>query len=154
MYNPDPNAIKHEEIVFPYEDHFFDIVYLVSIFSHIVPPIKNYINEIFRVLKTNGKCMISVFLFQNNPSYLNGKWEEKFPKKNLSEIEINPDKDFFRVGNVENPDEWVIYDLDYLTTIFRNSGLELIKGPFWGNWSGNPNWLSHQDILVFQKINK
>lgn len=152
MYNPDPSAVKAEDLKFPYEAKFFDIVYLVSVFTHILPPsIKNYVKEISRVTKINGKCMISIFLLQNNPIYLKGNWKENVSLDRLGTVNENPDSRYFKIGNATNPEDWVIYDLDYLLNIFKDNGFELLMDPFWGNWSGYPNWLTHQDILVFEK---
>jgi len=97
---------------------FFDIVYLVSVFTHMIPPsIENYTKQISRVLKKNGKCLTSMFLLQNNPKHLKQEWTEKFPQPTLSKLEGNPLKDHFMVGNIKNPEEWVIYDLNYILSI-------------------------------------
>ena len=75
MYNPDPNALKPENVKFPYNDNFFDVVFLISVFTHMLPQsVENYVKEISRVIKTNGKCLLSVFLFQNNQKFLKTNW--------------------------------------------------------------------------------
>lgn len=152
-YNPDPNATKPENVKIPFEDNFFDTVYLVSVFTHMLPKsIKNYLKEFSRTMKPGSKCLLTAFLFQNNPNELNGNWKEKFAIKDLPKINDDPDNNYFRPGNINNPEEWVIYDLNYLKQLFEQNNLKLIRGPFYGNWSGNTDFLSHQDILVLEKL--
>jgi len=151
-YNPDPAAPKPEEFKLPYHDDFFDTVYLVSVFTHMIPPIANYVKQISRVMKNNAKCLISFFLLQNNPQYLKGSWKEKHKISDLAQISDNVDKKYFRSGNVKNPEQWVIYDLDYIKSLFEENKLQLVDGPYFGHWNNYPEWLSHQDILIFKKV--
>jgi len=48
---------------FPYDDAEFDMVFLVSVFTHLLPDeISNYIHECARVLRPKGRLVASVFL--------------------------------------------------------------------------------------------
>lgn len=56
LYNPDG---KHEasEYRFPFEDGSFDVVFLTSVFTHMLPEdVENYLREIHRLLKPDGRC--------------------------------------------------------------------------------------------------
>jgi len=151
-YNRDPKAVKPEHVRFPYNNEFFDVTYLVSVFTHMIPPkIQNYVKEISRVLKEGGRCFVTFFLLQNNSEYLKEGWEQKFVISDLHSLKTNDGKDSFRVGNKNNPEDWVIYDLDYIISLFRKHDMELVHGPFFGNWNNYPDWLTSQDILVFKK---
>ena len=44
-----------------------------------------------------------------------------------------------------------MYDLNYILSSFKKNGMDMIDGPYFGAWSGNPNWLTHQDILILEK---
>ena len=61
-YNPNGEigALKYK---FPYGNESFDVVYLGSVFTHMLPQdLENYLSEISRMLKPGGRCMISYFL--------------------------------------------------------------------------------------------
>jgi len=61
-YNPNGQH-KASEYKFPYENESFDFIFLTSVFTHILPQdLKNYFSEISRVLKRNGRCLITFFL--------------------------------------------------------------------------------------------
>ena len=151
-YNPDRDALRPENLKFPYDDDFFDVIYLNSVFTHLLPqPMNNYISEIARVLKDGKRCFATFWLSSANPENRDADWEEKRPFKGLHIMEENPEKDHFRVDNKEMPEDWVVYDLDYVLSRFKEAGMKLVHGPFFGVQSGNPEWLAHQDILVFEK---
>lgn len=152
MYNPDPKALKPEKVRFPYQDNFFDIVFLVSVFTHMIPPsIETYTKEIARVIKTKGKCLVTIFSLQNNPSYLKTKWGEKFPIETLHVLKSNTQKENFRVTHLDEPETAVMYDLNYVLQLFGKNGMKLIGKPYFGQWSGNPCGLTHQDVLILEK---
>jgi ubiquinone/menaquinone biosynthesis C-methylase UbiE len=47
---------------FPFADSSFDFVYLVSVFTHMLPAdMEHYLSEISRVLKPAAKCAVSFF---------------------------------------------------------------------------------------------
>ena len=152
MYNRDPTATKPEELIFPYDDNFFEVISLTSVFTHMIPPsIENYVKEISRMLKPKGRCLITMFLFQNNPTYLKKDFVEKIPLSKTYEIKNNSYKSIFRVGDFNRPEEFVIFDFKYIHTLFNKNGMELIGEPYWGAWSGNPNYLAGQDVIIFEK---
>ena len=48
---------------FPYEDGYFDVVFLGSVFTHMRPAdTAHYIHEISRVLKNGGRCFATFFI--------------------------------------------------------------------------------------------
>jgi len=61
LYNQQSNKAK--EYCFPYEDQKFDVVFLFSVFTHMLPEeIGHYLQEISRVLKIGGKCFATFFI--------------------------------------------------------------------------------------------
>ena len=61
-YNP-TGEYKASEYKFPYNDNYFDLVILGFVFTHMLPTdLENYLSEVSRVLKINGRCLISFFL--------------------------------------------------------------------------------------------
>lgn len=65
VYNKDYNphgAIRALEYRFPYADESFDFIFMTSVFTHMLPgDVKHYLEEIFRVLKQYGRCLITFF---------------------------------------------------------------------------------------------
>jgi len=65
QYNPE-GKILASEYVFPYENKSADIVFLTSVFTHMLPDdVAQYLSEIGRVLKDGGVLMCSVFLMDD-----------------------------------------------------------------------------------------
>ena len=62
MYNPDGN-IKTLDFVFPHKDQSFELVFLISIFTHLwAQKAGHYLVQISRVLKPGGRCLCTCFL--------------------------------------------------------------------------------------------
>jgi SAM-dependent methyltransferase len=52
---------------FPFDDHHFDVVFLGSVFTHMLPDgVAHYLAEIARVLKPDGLCISSYFLLNES----------------------------------------------------------------------------------------
>lgn len=61
-YTPD-SGIRPTDFRFPYRSRTFDFVFLTSVFTHMLPPdMEHYLDEIVRVLKPTGRCLITMFL--------------------------------------------------------------------------------------------
>ena len=62
---------KADKYKFPYNDNTFDFVFLNSVFTHMLSKdVENYLSEISRVLKKDGRCFISYFLLDSISSSL------------------------------------------------------------------------------------
>ena len=62
FYNP-KGSVKPSEYIFPFKDEEFDFVILGSVFTHMFSKdMEHYVDEISRVLKKNGKGLITCFL--------------------------------------------------------------------------------------------
>lgn len=62
LYND--SKVKAEKFKFPYPDNSFDKVFLFSVFTHMsVTEIANYLCEIKRVLKPEGLCLSTFFIY-------------------------------------------------------------------------------------------
>lgn len=151
LYNPSSDAPKDSEFIFPYPDNHYDLVFLTSVFTHMLPPgLKNYVGQISRVLKKGGKCFCTVFLFQNAPEKTDS-WQLSQLKQGLISIPSFEDSSFFKVNNPRRPEDMMAYDLEYLDGIFKKNGMTRSSSPYFGYWSGNPDFLSYQDIVIYEK---
>ena len=62
VYNP-TSGVLDTEYTFPFMDSDFDLVFLASVFTHMMPDgVAHYISEVSRVLKPSGRCVATFFL--------------------------------------------------------------------------------------------
>lgn len=141
-YNP---RGRHEaqDYRFPYEDESFDLVFLASVFTHMMPDeVDNYLSEISRVLRPGGRCLISYFLLNEESLRLieSGK----------SPLDFKPSTGVYRVVDLEKPEHAVGYDEEYILGLYEKHGLRP-SAPEYGSWCGRDRHLSYQDIVVIKK---
>ena len=140
-YNPHGKFPAHE-YVFPYESGEFDVIFLVSVFTHMLTDdVKNYIGEISRMLKPGGVCMVTTFLMDEGRES-NGL---SFPLNEQEHYFYNPDMPEVAVG----------YFLDFYESNFAQHGLTLKYAPKLGSWRNDPAIGTTsgfaQDALFFEK---
>jgi SAM-dependent methyltransferase len=143
-YNLD-GKIQAQDFQFPFDDEFFDFVFLTSVFTHMLSSdLENYLSEISRVLKPSGKCLITLFILNEeslNLIHLGQSTQEfKYNIGNCLTTDINdPEK---AIGYVEND----------ILGLFKKMKLNPIPPVYYGSWCGRTTYLSYQDIVVAEKI--
>ena len=139
-YNPRGKYIS-SEYKFPYEDRSFDFVFLTSVFTHMLPQdVENYLSEINRVLKTDKKCFITVFLLNEESSKLIGA--------KSSTIDFRFQLDGFRTVDKVIPERAVAYDEKFIRNLYEKYKLNIVEPIHYGNWCGRSNFLDYQDIII------
>jgi ubiquinone/menaquinone biosynthesis C-methylase UbiE len=144
LYNLKTNK-EAKNFIFPYKDNEFDLVILTSVFTHMMPEdVNNYLKEIFRVLKKDGKCFVTFFLLNDeikssieNRNYFNFPFKYdnyRLLDKNVKEANIAYEEDFL-VNNLFNNNKFRVERIDY------------------GWWSGKSreNALGYQDTMLLSK---
>lgn len=64
-YNPQ-GEVSASEFNFSFANQQFDVIFLVSVVTHILPPdLENYIEEVSRMLKPNGRLVFTTFLMDD-----------------------------------------------------------------------------------------
>lgn len=143
LYRLDTNE-KAAELKFPYENDAFDLVFLTSVFTHMLPnDVENYISEINRVLKKNKNCFATFFIIDDESA------------KSMKE---NGAKNFpFDMGNYSLMNKSVkeanvAYKKTYIINLLESYNFE-VTNFIRGNWSGieNSPLNEHQDIIIFKK---
>ena len=142
LYRLDTNE-KASELEFPYQDDSFDLVFLTSVFTHMLPlDVENYLKEIQRVLKKDKQCFATFFIIEKEtPTNTGGS--KNFPH--------HFGNYFLMDKSVKEAN--VAFKKSYIEELLKKNNLELthfIKG----NWSGEKNTLlnAHQDIVIFKKL--
>lgn len=140
-YNPE-GKFAASSYKFPYDDHSFDVIYLVSVFTHMLTDdVQNYIAEISRILKPGGVCMITTFLMDKGRetpgiSFPYQTQEHCYYDQALPEVAVG-------------------YYLDFYAKAFASHGLAQAHDTLWGGWRNSPDVVSTsgfpQDIIFFAK---
>jgi len=143
LYNK-TGLIKPEEIKFPYGDNRFDFVYLTSVFTHMAPDhICRYLSEISRVLKPKARVFMTCNIL-NKESIAN-------IDKGISSMHFKINDDGFGYLNPDARSDDIALPENWITTQCEKNNLKIVNNIFYGAWSGKPDGLSGQDVIVAEK---
>lgn len=127
---------------FPYANEKFDLVFLVSVFTHMLyKDVANYLSEITRVLKPGGRCAIS-FLILNDESRRN-------MLSGQGALNFSCDLGDCYSETPEVPERAVAYDEMRVRELYRLCGLKIKEPILWGTWSSTKVMM--QDIIIAYK---
>jgi SAM-dependent methyltransferase len=150
IYNKQYNRkgkIRAQDFKFPFEDAFFDFVFLTSVFTHMLPiDVENYTGEIARVLKAGGKCMITFFLLNAESTNLIRSGNSRLDFRYEVEGCLTTDKN--------TPEDALAYDEEFLKRLFNRHGLTIIQPIYYGSWCNRQNFFGYQDLIVVEKISR
>ncbi|MBI5928680.1 MAG: class I SAM-dependent methyltransferase [Chloroflexi bacterium] len=143
MYNPKGQG-QAADYHFPFETATFDFVFLVSVFTHMLPAeLGNYLSEIARLLKPGGRCLITYFLLNED-------------SRQLIEAGKNPIPMEYRTAeywarNKHVPEEAIAFDEAQIRGLYAKYGLRIEDPIRYGIWSGRTGVSDWQDIVVAVK---
>lgn len=144
MYNP-RGIGKSSDYKFNYKDNLFDFVFLTSVFTHMhTQDINRYLEEISRVMKAKGRCLITFFLMNAESIAL-----IKNNKSTQNLIYKIDNHSFTKDSNI--PESAIGFNEDYIQELFDKNGLNIIHPIHYGSWCGRNNFISYQDIVVAEK---
>jgi SAM-dependent methyltransferase len=145
-YNPRGRA-SADTYRFPFADASFDIVVLSSVFTHLLPAaVDNYLSEIARVLRPNGRCVASYLMLTSESGPLMSSKE--------SIMRFNHDLGTHWLVSLRTPELSVGYREGFIKELHEKNGLGYQLYP--GNWCGQPSrWprgeIAEQDVVVARK---
>lgn len=141
LYHPG-GKFKASEYKFPFGDERFDFVFLTSVFTHMLPQeLKNYLPEISRVLKKEGRALITFFLLnEESTAYVQGK-DSKFSQE----------YEGCRVIDKNIPEAAIAYKETFVRELFIKNNLEILEPIRYGSWCKRKEFLSSQDIIFAAK---
>lgn len=114
-YNP-KGRYKASEYRFEYPDNTFDVIFLVSVVTHLLPrDLENYISEISRMLKPGGRLVFTTFLMDIATHF--------------GPVQFEYGEGPWRSAHKEIPEICVGYYLDYLDRTMTDSGLTRLVEP-------------------------
>jgi SAM-dependent methyltransferase len=133
FYNP-TGRFRAAEYRLPYASGAFDVVFLGSVFTHLLPAeLTHYLSEIVRVLRPGGRCLISYFLLEGGSL--------KRPADKPPAMEFRHAGDGYRTTDAEVPEAAVAYEETYVRARYASAGLEVIEPVHYGG----------QDLVVAAK---
>jgi SAM-dependent methyltransferase len=142
MYNPD-GPVQAAQYRFPYPNERFNFVFLTSVFTHMrAPEVRQYLNEIHRVLKPGSRCVMTCFLL--NPE------SESYIRRGKSSQNIVHKLEECFTSTLDVPEQAIGFKEPLLLEWISKRGLSVV-GKYYGGWCGRPYLTSYQDILVLQK---
>ena len=144
QYHPE-GEIHAKKYKFPFEDQSFDFVFLTSVFTHMLPSdVEHYTEEIARVLKTGGKCLITFFLLNDESTEL--------IREGNSRLDFRFEMDGFLTTDKSTPEDAIAYQETYIKDLLSKHGVSITEPVYYGSWCGRQSFLAFQDIVVAEKI--
>ncbi len=126
---------------FPYPDRSFDFVFLVSVFTHMLPPdLTNYLGEVARVLAPGKTCFVTYFLLNDE--------SRRCLAGGSSALDFRFHGEGFLTINEGTPEQAVAYEEGFVRDLYRERGLRITEPIRYGSWSGRENGMTHQDVVI------
>jgi len=134
------------EYQFPHDDGTFDLVFLSSVFTHMLPKdMENYFSEIARVLKKGGRSVITYFL-------LNSESLRKIDlNMNSIKVPFSYESGTCRIADKKVPEAIVAHDERLVRSLYEGNGLSLTEITY-GSWCGREVLVgATQDVIIAVK---
>jgi len=142
-YNPQGKVPQHRYRL-PFPDRSFDFAFMTSVFTHMLPSgLENYFREVVRVLRVGGRALMTFFLLNERSA--------KFIHARKSEFQFPFRWDICAVQSAEHPEHVVGYNEMAIKRMCRSYGMRLHGPIIPGRWTGNPDGMSFQDLVITQK---
>jgi SAM-dependent methyltransferase len=140
VYNPE-GRLDPETFEFPYPNEAFDFAFLTSVFTHMLPPeLRHYLQEIRRVLRPQGRCLMTFFLLNEESleAAHAGRAKRRFAHAG--------DGYFYDIAG--RPEAAVAYREEDVLEFLERAGLELHAPIRHGRWAGREGQAAGQDMVV------
>ena len=142
QYNP-RCGLQARDYHFPFSDEEFDIVILISVFTHMLPPdVEHYISEISRVLRPGANCIFSAFLLddQARARMASGQTAYNFDYELPGCWTVDP----------VTPETTIAYEESAIISLLLRHSL-VPEPTHFGAWSGRSDYLDYGDIVCATK---
>lgn len=126
-YNPEGKTAARD-YRFPLPDQAFDLIYLTSVFTHMLrADMENYLGEIARMLKGGGICFITYLLVDDATRALMKAGRSRRAFVVLDDVTF--------IEDATDPEAAVAFDADYIRGAYARAGLVIRDGyPVYGRW--------------------
>ena len=139
-YHP-KGQIAATEYRFPCPDETIDLVFAASVFTHMLPDeVRHYLDEIHRVLKKDGCCLLTYYLLNDDALALMENQRSRFnfhvPLPGCYSVDA------------KTPERAVAFTEAAVRELHRQARLAIREPIYFGNWCGRSEFLSSQDIVI------
>ena len=142
-YNAE-GKLSAEDFTFPYQSASFDVILFKSLFTHLLPgEVENYLKEVSRLLKEDGRCLATFF-------FLNQE-QELLAVRGSNALKFNFGDEQWRYVYEHSPESACAYEENFILGLLSNHDLRLAGPAYYGSWSGRERGLSFQDMVVIKK---
>ncbi len=144
FYQPKSKNLDRRAVL-PYPNDSFDVVILMSVFTHMLPDgVQRYLAEIARVLKPGGRILTTFFLLGDDALGANlspsAPW--RFPV----------DRGIYRLHDATCPERAVAFQDQSVLGWLKDAGFGANPAIYRGNWPGKRKTsVSFQDFVVATK---
>ena len=130
-----------EDYIFPVENDRFDMVYLTSVFTHMLAKeVENYLCEISRSLKQGGQVLATWYLL-----------DETSQAAERPHIDFAYEFDAVSRTSVKStPEAAIAFDINFVKSLYEKAGLEIVTIEF-GHWARPDSPYMLQDLIVARK---
>ena len=140
-YNPG-GKFQGAEFVFPHADGSMDVVFLTSVFTHLLPEeCEHYLAEIARVLRPGGRCLATFFLMNPESVGLMRRSDGLFPFQEQAG---------YWTTNPATPELAVGLEEDWLRDRLDARGLSITRVER-GGWCGREGVPPSQDVALITR---
>ena len=144
-YNRD-GGLDAETFRFPYGDETFDLAFLASVFTHLLPKsVANYVRELRRVLKPGGRCVASYMLLNEQTEKAIAAGLSR-PKRNFPHS-----LDGCRVQLLHLPEAAVAHYEASIRRLYEETGFRIDEVTI-GGWSTNRKPPGGQDVVIATRL--
>lgn len=144
LYNASP--LKATGFQFPYPKNSFSKIISFSLFTHMqADEIQHYFSEIEKVLKPEGLCFSTFFLYDSeNESFISEKATMAFPYK----------KDNYRLMHNNVKSSNIAFHKNEIKLMLKKANLECVNmiDGFWKDTIKDASKKEYQDIVIFKKL--
>ena len=141
LYNP-TGKILVTNFVFPYPDNSFNCVCIPHLFIHLqAPEVFHYLDEIYRVLKPGGRCLVICFLVNSE--------SENFLAQGKSSQELIYEMEDGLTKDINLPEKAIGFRETFLLKWIEERGFNLLEKSY-GSWCGRTSSI-REDLLVLEK---
>jgi ubiquinone/menaquinone biosynthesis C-methylase UbiE len=129
---------------FPFADVMFDVAFAASVFTHLVPTsAKQYAREVHRVLKYNGRGLLTFFL-------MNDERRARIAAGKQLSVTFPYQYGGCRVALLDNPELRIAFEQSDAIQMCEDCGLK-VETVSLGAWAGDPGWTYQDAILVSRR---
>lgn len=142
LYNP-KGKYQASDFQFDFKNESFDFIFMTSVFTHMKHhDVKQYLNEIARMLVRGGRCFITYFI-------LNDVTRENIDKGESSRTFKFKFQGYW-ADYEKLPERAIAYEEEILRKLYGDAGLTIENPIHIGKWSGSKGF-TQQDIVVAVK---